>query len=103
MLELLRLELDPKLQQQKTMPIEPLPQETIEMMASLKKYFREEFDLTLSDLRARLLLEYILKEIGPVAYNAGVKDAETQLRRAVEDLTGTCFEAPLTYWSRQKK
>ncbi len=71
--------------------------------ASLKRYMREEFDLELSELKARLLLEYVLKEIGPFAYNAGVKDAETYLRRSLEDLAGTCFEAPLGYWRNKRK
>jgi len=85
------------------MPIEASAQEQAELTASLKRYFREEFDLDLSDLKARLLLEFVLKEIGPIAYNAGVKDAETFLRRSVEELPATCFEAPLTYWRQKRK
>lgn len=85
------------------MPIALSNEESANVTASIKRYFREEFDLDLTDLKTRLLLEYILKEIGPVAYNAGVKDAESFLRRSLEDLTGTCFEAPLTYWRQKTK
>lgn len=62
-----------------------------------------EFEQELSEMRARFLLEYFLKEIGPFAYNKGVKDAEQYFRRHTEDLTGICYEDPLTYWTRKKR
>jgi len=85
------------------MALELTKEETAEATASLKKYFREEFDQELSDLRAGFLLDYFQKEIAPLAYNKGVKDAEQYFRGKTEDLTGICFEAPLTYWTRRKK
>jgi len=48
-------------------------------------------------------LNYILEEIAPLAYNRGVKDAETFLRGKIEDLSGTCFEEGLGYWQKKKK
>ena len=85
------------------MNFELTKQETDEAVFSLKKYFLSELDLELSDLRAKLLLDYILKELGPLAYNRGVQDAERFMRARVEDLSATCFEQPLTYWQSQKK
>jgi uncharacterized protein (DUF2164 family) len=85
------------------MPIELNKQETKEVLASLHKYFGEEFEEELSELRAKFLLDYILKEIAPFAYNRGVKDAEMFFRGKLEDLSGTCFEDGLTYWSKKKK
>lgn len=85
------------------MPITVKTAEAAEIIASLKRYFREEFDTDLTDLKSRMLLDFILKEVGPVAYNAGVRDAESFLRRSIEDLPGTCFEAPLTYWRKKTK
>jgi uncharacterized protein (DUF2164 family) len=52
---------------------------------------------------AKFLLEFFLAEIGPLAYNKGVKDAEAHLRRSVEDLPSVCFEGALTYWRKKKK
>ena len=85
------------------MPIELNKQETKEVLASLHKYFGEEFEEELSELRAKFLLDYILKEIAPFAYNKGVRDAESYFRGRVEDLSGTCFEPALTWWLKKKK
>ncbi len=85
------------------MAIELTAQETGEAMHSLKKYFASEMDEELSDLRAKLLLEYILKEFGPFAYNLGVKHAEDFFRKRMEDLPATCFEPALTYWQAKRK
>ncbi len=85
------------------MAIELDPQETKDALASLQHYFREELEMELSEMRARFLLEYILKEIGPLAYNRGVKDAEDFLRGKLEDLSATCFEHGLSYWATKSK
>ncbi len=85
------------------MALELTKEEIAAVIPSLQKYFREEFDQELSDMRARFLLEYFQKEIAPLAYNKGVKDAEQYFRTKTEDLTGICFEQPLTYWTRRKK
>ncbi len=85
------------------MAIQLTPQETDEVTHSLKKYFAAEFDQELSDLKTRLLLDYVLKEIAPFAYNQGVRDAENFFRKTLEDVSGTCFEPPLTYWQKKRK
>jgi uncharacterized protein (DUF2164 family) len=85
------------------MSIELTPQEHAEAMHSLKRYLSSELEQEVGDLRARLLLDYILKEIGPLAYNRGVKDAEEFFRKQIEDLPGTCFEQPLTFWLSRKR
>jgi uncharacterized protein (DUF2164 family) len=85
------------------MAIELTPPETEQAVASLQRFFREEHEQELSELRARFLLDFFLKELGPFAYNKGVKDAEQYFRRHTEDLTGVCFEDPLTYWTRKKR
>ena len=85
------------------MPIEPTPQEHGEATASLKRYFASELEMELSDLRAKLLLDFLLKEIGPLAYNRGVQDAEKFFRARLEDLSATCFEPPFRYWRESRK
>jgi uncharacterized protein (DUF2164 family) len=54
-------------------------------------------------MRAKFLLDYVMKEIAPFAYNRGVKDAEGYFRTKVEDLPATCFEDGLTYWVPKRK
>jgi len=85
------------------MPIDLIPQERDEVIHSLKRYFTEEMDEELSDLRARLLLDFVMKEIAPLAYNRGVQHAEEFFRKRLEDLPATCFEPPFTYWQAKRK
>lgn len=85
------------------MALQPTPQQTSEAIHSLKKYFNAELDFELSDLKAKLLLNYLLKEIVPLGYNQGVKDAEEFFRNKLEDLSATCFEPDLTYWQQKPR
>lgn len=85
------------------MSIELSKEEIADVLPSLRRYFREEFDEELTELRSKLLLDYIMREIAPLAYNRGVKDAEQYFRARVEELPATCFEDPLTYWLPRKK
>lgn len=72
-----------------------------EIVESLRRFAAEELDSEWSEVRAGFVLEYFLKEIGPLVYNQGVEDAQKFLRRAVEDLPATCFEEPLQYWQKE--
>jgi uncharacterized protein (DUF2164 family) len=85
------------------MAIELTKEEVADVIPSLRRYFREELELEISEMRAKFLLNYFLKEIAPFAYNQGVQDAESYFRGRVEDLSGTCFEPALTYWLKKKK
>ena len=86
------------------MPAELSKQEVESIVASIQKFFSEDLELEASsDMRARHLLDFILKEIGPFAYKQGVKDAESYFRNKVEDLSAICFEDGLTYWRQRKK
>ena len=85
------------------MPIELTKEEVADVIPSLRRYCKEELELEISEMRAKFLLNYFLKEIAPFAYNKGVKDAESYFRGRVEDLSGTCFEPGLTYWLKKKK
>jgi len=85
------------------MSIELTTQESADAIHSLKKYCASEMDEELTDLRAKLLLDFIFKEFGPFAYNLGVKHAEEFFRNRLEDLPATCFEPPLQYWHAKRK
>ena len=85
------------------MAIQLSKQEIEAIVPSLRKYFKEELELELSEMRAKFVLDYFLKEIAPFAYNKGVKDAESFFRAKIEDLPAVCFEESLTYWQQKKK
>ncbi|HEY1498114.1 MAG TPA: DUF2164 domain-containing protein [Acidobacteriaceae bacterium] len=71
-----------------------------EAMVSLKKYFEEEIGEPLGDLRAGLLLDFFLEEVGPAIYNKAIGDAQTRLTARVADLDGELFADEFQYWVR---
>ena len=68
--------------------------------ASLQRYCTEELDVELTDIQATMLLNFMLAEIAPSAYNAGVTSAEAFLRDRLADLEATCSEPEFTYWPK---
>ena len=85
------------------MPIELTKAEVADIIPSIKRYVLEEWDEDIGNLKAELLLDYFIKEIGPYAYNRGVSDAESFFGSKLEDLQGSCHEHELTYWHEEKK
>ena len=67
-------------------------------IASIKRYVAEELDQDIGDLKAALLLDFILKEIAPTIYNGAINDAQTFLRDRVADLDGACAAPEFAYW-----
>lgn len=67
-------------------------------IASLRRYFTEEMDQDIGDLKASLMLDFILKEIGPSIYNGAIGDAQTYLRDRVADLEGVCSVPEFAFW-----
>lgn len=68
------------------------------ILSSLQRYFNEHFESEINELQASLLLDYIVREIAPFAYNKGVDDARAYLASRLDDLPGVCFRQGLTYW-----
>jgi len=52
----------------------------------------EHWDQEIGDLKAKLLLDFVLREIGPAIYNQAVSDAQAFMSEMVAELDGTCFE-----------
>jgi uncharacterized protein (DUF2164 family) len=67
-------------------------------IASIKRYFLEELDQDIGELKAGLVLEFFLKEIAPTIYNGAIGDAQAYLRDRLVDLEGTCVAAEFGYW-----
>lgn len=71
-------------------------------LASIKQYVAESLEHDLGDLQAGLLLDYILKEIGPSIYNRAIQDAQAYLQDRISDLEGVCFEKEFGYWIERR-
>jgi uncharacterized protein (DUF2164 family) len=77
-----------------------LPAETTkQLQASIKRYFAENLDQDIGDLKAGMLLTYCLQEIGPSIYNQAITDARAYFQDRVADLEGVCYEKEFTYWA----
>jgi len=59
---------------------------------SIKRYFAENPDDDIGDLKAGLLLDFFLEEIAPSVYNRAIVDAQTYFQDKLTDLDGTCYE-----------
>ena len=68
--------------------------------ASLQRYCTEELELELSGVQATALLNFILAEIAPSAYNAGIAAAEAFLRDRLGDVEPSCAEPEFVYWPK---
>jgi uncharacterized protein (DUF2164 family) len=81
------------------MAIQLPPESTKQLHASIKRFVLEHLDQDIGDLRAGLLLDYCLREIGPTIYNQAIADAQAYFQGRVVDLEGVCYEKELTYWA----
>ncbi len=82
-------------------PIELPKEKRAEAIGSIKKYFESEIREPIGDLRAGLLLDFFLEEIGPAIYNHAIADARTRLTARVADLDGELYADEFQYWVRQ--
>ena len=81
-----------------------LPSDTTKrLVVSIKRYAAENFDEEIGDLKAGLLLDYCLKEIGPSIYNQAIADAQSYFTGRVADLEGVCHEAEFGFWPRSRQ
>jgi uncharacterized protein (DUF2164 family) len=60
-------------------------------IAALQQYFAENLDEPIGDLKAGLLLDFILSELGPSVYNQAVADARAFFEERTADLAAICF------------
>lgn len=60
-------------------------------IAALREYFAAEMDEPIGDLKASLLLEFILSELGPSVYNQAIADARAFFEERTNDLAALCY------------
>lgn len=78
-----------------------LPEEVErELLGSIRRFFDEELELDIGDLKARIVLDFCLAEIGSRVYNHAIADARKYLQERMDDLEGACFEPETGWWDR---
>jgi uncharacterized protein (DUF2164 family) len=70
------------------------------LISSIKRYVSENMDEEIGDLKARMMLEFFLEELGPSIYNKAIADAQVHMHDRVGDLDGSCYEPEFGYWKR---
>ena len=71
------------------------------LLDSIKRFFAEELEEDIGDLKARMVLEFCVREVGPSVYNQAIADAQIFLERTVSDLGGVQFEPEFDYWKQR--
>ncbi|MES2114275.1 MAG: DUF2164 domain-containing protein [Pseudomonadota bacterium] len=70
------------------------------LLASIQRYCAENMDEEVGELKARLLLDYCLREIGPSVYNQAILDAQGALQERIADIETVCYETEFSYWKK---
>jgi uncharacterized protein (DUF2164 family) len=67
-------------------------------IASIKHFVADTLEQDIGDLKASLILDYILEEHGPTIYNQALADARSFIEERAADLEGLGFssEFPLS-------
>ena len=73
------------------------------LIGSIQRYFSENMEEPIGDLKAALLLDFCVQEIGPTVYNRAIADAQAQLQDRVADLNSSCYQNEFGYWNRQDR
>ena len=78
-----------------------LPREDRERaIASIQRYFEENFDDPIGNLAAGALLGFFLEEVGPSVYNRAVADVQERLAARVADVDIDVHEDEFGYWRK---
>ncbi len=57
-----------------------------DMVDAIKIYFSEERGEEIGDLRAKLILDFIMEKMAPEFYNQGVSDSCQYMKNMIEDV-----------------
>jgi uncharacterized protein (DUF2164 family) len=71
------------------------------LQASLQRYCAQNFDEDIGGLKARLLLDFCLREIGPSIYNQAVQDAQAVMQEKIAEVETNCYETEFAYWQKK--
>jgi uncharacterized protein (DUF2164 family) len=71
------------------------------LVGSIQRYFDVNMDDGIGDLKARLLLDFCVRELGPCIYNQAVADAQSAMQDKIAELDVTCYQTEFAYWSKK--
>ena len=62
------------------------------LVEEIQAYFRDQHDDDIGELKASLILDFFVKQLGPSVYNQAIKDALGFMRDKLVDLEGEFYE-----------
>lgn len=74
-----------------------------QLIGSIRRYWKQEEDEDLGELRARMFLKFIVQEVGPGIYNQAIQDAQGYMQEKASEMEISCYAEEFTYWSSRKK
>jgi uncharacterized protein (DUF2164 family) len=72
------------------------------LIDSIKRFFCEEMDDDIGDLKAMRVLDFCLSEIGPSIYNQAIADAQSFFQDKALDLGAVRYEPERDFWRRER-
>jgi uncharacterized protein (DUF2164 family) len=85
------------------MSIEYPEQARKQAITSLKRYFDEVLDEDIGELKAEMMLDFILREIAPTVYNQAIQDAQKVVQERVMDMDSSLFAPEFGYWDKSAR
>ncbi len=73
------------------MEIKISPSDRKQIQDNLKKYFEENFDEEIGELKTGFLLDFMITEVGPAIYNSAIKEASSYIQTKLLDLEDEFF------------
>jgi len=71
------------------------------LLNSIKRFFAEEMETDIGDLKATQVLDFFIAEMGPSIYNQAISDAQVYMTEKVSDLAGVHNPAEFNYWKKR--
>ena len=70
------------------------------LLTSIQRYCAENMDEEAGELKARLLLDFCLREIAPSVYNQAILDAQAAMQDKIAEVETVCYETEFGYWKK---
>jgi uncharacterized protein (DUF2164 family) len=70
------------------------------LVGSIQRFFAEELDEDIGDLKSMRVLDFCIREIGPSIYNQAVSDAQSYFQEKTADLGGARYEPEFDFWKK---
>ena len=70
------------------------------LVGSIRRFFAEEMDDDIGDLKALRVLEYFIRELGPNIYNQAISDAQKYIQEKAADMGDAYYEAEFDFWKK---